>query len=160
MAILTGADCTVTRLGSGLESCQVVEGLPNGVILTPPNWSLDKENDTFNKAYVLQQIQLGYFIPLVGSFEATPETPEATKQESQSGISSVVRQGKPMFKFTFQKGLAFQKIAYSFNSYNQYGVILTYETGAVKLVESVDGTSIKAFTIALSVNIAHQHPNN
>ena len=149
MAILTGTDCTTSRLGSGLENCQPIEGLPNGVILTPKGWSLNKTSGTFDKAYVQEQVQLGNFIPLVGCFEAVAETPDATTQESQSGLIEVVRQGKPIFTCTYKKGLAFQKIAFSYNSYQQYDALITYETGYIKCAESVDGTSIKGLSVGM-----------
>jgi hypothetical protein len=149
MAILTGTDCTTSRLGSGLENCQPIEGLPNGVILTPKGWSLNKTSGTFDKEYVQEQVQLGNFIPLVGCFEAVAETPDATTQESQSGLIEVVRQGKPVFTCTYKKGLAFQKIAFSYNSYQQYDALITYETGYIKCAESVDGTSIKGLSVGM-----------
>jgi hypothetical protein len=149
MAILTGTDCTTSRLGSGLENCQPIEGLPNGVILTPKGWSLNKTSGTFDKAYVQEQVQLGNFVPLVGCFEAVAETPDATTQESQSGLIEVVRQGKPVFTCTYKKGLAFQKIAFSYNSYQQYDALITYETGYIKCAESVDGTSIKGLSVGM-----------
>jgi len=149
MAIITGVDCTTSRFGSGLEACQAIEGLPNGVILVPKGWSLEKATDTFDKAYVQEQCQLGNFIPLVGCFEMVSETPDATTQESQSGLLEVVRQGKPTFTATFKQGLAFQKIAYSYNSYQQYDTLITYETGFIKCAESVDGTQIKGLTTGM-----------
>ena len=149
MAIITGVDCTTSRFGSGLEACQAIEGLPNGVILVPKGWSLEKATDTFDKAYVQLQCQLGNFIPLVGCFEMVSETPDATTQESQSGLMEVVRQGKPTFTATFKQGLAFQKIAYSYNSYQQYDTLITYETGYIKCAESVDGTQIKGLTTGM-----------
>ena len=149
MAILTGVDCTTSRYGSGLEACQAIEGLPNGVILVPKGWSLTKATDTFDKAYVQTQCQLGNFIPLVGCFEMISETPDATTQESQSGLMEVVRQGKPNFTATYKQGLAFQKIAYSYNSYQQYDTLITYETGYIKCAESADGLSIKGLSTGM-----------
>lgn len=149
MAIITGVDCTASRYGSGLEACQAIEGLPNGVILVPKGWSLTKATDTFDKAYVQTQCQLGNFIPLVGCFEMVSETPDATTQESQSGLMEVVRQGKPTFTATYKQGLAFQKIAYSYNSYQQYDTLITYETGYIKCAESVDGLQIKGLSTGM-----------
>ncbi len=149
MAILTGVDCTTSRYGSGLEACQAIEGLPNGVILVPKGWSLNKATDSFNKSYVQEQCQLGNFIPLVGCFEMISETPDATTQESQSGLMEVVRQGKPSFTATYKQGLAFQKIAYSYNSYQQYDTLITYETGYIKCAESADGLNIKGLSTGM-----------
>lgn len=159
MAILTGTDCTTSRLGSGLENCQPIEGLPNGFILVPKGWSLVKATDTFDKAYVQEQCQLGNFVPLVGCFEMISETPDPVTQESQSGLMDVVRQGKPMFTATYKNGLAFQKIAYSYNSYNQYDALITYETGMIKCATSVDGTEIKGLSVG-SLNTNGYSENN
>ena len=145
MAILTGTDCAVSRLGTGMENCQPIEGLPNGFIAVPKGWSLNKTSGTFDLAYVQDQIQQGIFVPFIGTFETVSETPEATTEESQSGIMSTVRQGKPMYTCTFKKGLAFHAAAFSYNSVNQYDFLITYETGMIKCAESVDGTTIKGF---------------
>lgn len=149
MAILTGTDCTTNRLGTGLESCQVIEGLPSGLILTPKGWSLSKSSGTFDKAYVQEQIQAGLFIPMVNCFDAVAETPDPTTEESQSGIMSVVRQGKPTLTFTFKDGIAGHKARYSYNSYTQYDVLLVFETGVIWCAETIDGTAIKGFSIGM-----------
>jgi len=159
MAILLGIDCATSRLGSGLESCQAIEGLPNGVILVPTGWSLLKSSGTFDKSYVQSQIQLGNFVPLVGCFDLVSETPDPTTEESQSGIMQTVRQGKPMFTCTYKKGLAFQKIAYSYNSFGQYDALITYETGYIKVAETVDGLSIKGLTVG-QLNTNGYNENN
>jgi hypothetical protein len=145
MAILLGTDCTTNRLGTGMESCQPIEGLPSGLILTTKGWSLSKTSGTFNLTYVKSKILDGTFIPMVGCFEAVSETPDATTEESQSGIMQVVRQGKPNYTFTFKDGLAGHKARFSYNSFGQYDVLLVYESGVIKCSESVDGTSIKGF---------------
>jgi hypothetical protein len=149
MAIITGVDCTATRFGTGMEVCQAIEGLPKGFILTPKGWQLSKSSGTFNKAYVEDQIQLGNFIPFTNAFDVVSETPDATTQESQSGIMEVVRQGKPTITATFKKGLAFQKASFTYNTFEQYDVLLTYETGMIKAVETVDGTAIKALSVGM-----------
>lgn len=149
MAILTGTDCTTNRLGTGMESCQVIEGLPSGLILTPKGWSLNKTSGTFNKAYVQDQIRRGSFIPMVNCFDAVSETPDPTTEESQSGIMSVVRQGKPTLTFTFKDGIAGHKARYSYNSFTQYDVLLVFETGVIWCAETIDGTAIKGFSIGM-----------
>ena len=159
MAIITGVDCTTARFGTGMESCQPIEGLPNGFILTPKGWSLNKTSGTFNKAYVDTQIQLGNFIPFTNAFDVVTETPDPTTEESQSGIMSTVRQGKPTFTATFKKGLAFQKASFSYNSFEQYDVLVTYETGMIKAVETVDGTAIKAMSVGMLNTNGYQENN-
>lgn len=159
MAILTGTNCTTDRLGTGMESCQTIEGLPSGLILTPKGWSLSKTSGTFDKTYVQMQIQAGLFIPMVGCFDAVSETPDPTTEESQSGLMSVVRQGKPTFTFTFKNGLAGHKARYSYNSYNEYDALIVYESGVIKCAESVDGSNIKGMTIGM-LNTGGYSENN
>jgi hypothetical protein len=159
MAILTGTNCTTDRLGTGMESCQTIEGLPSGLILTPKGWSLSKTSGTFDKTYVQAQIQAGLFIPMVGCFDAVSETPDPTTEESQSGLMSVVRQGKPTFTFTFKNGLAGHKARYSYNSYNEYDALIVYESGVIKCAESVDGSNIKGMTIGM-LNTGGYSENN
>lgn len=147
--ITNGYSCTTNRKGTGMESCQPPDGLPTGFILVPKGWSLNKTTDTFDLEYVNEQIQLGNFIPFVDAFEMTGNTPDATTQESQSGILSVVRQGKPTFTVIFKKGRAFQAAAYSYNSDGEYDVLLTYSTGLILGAQSVDGASVKAITAGM-----------
>lgn len=149
MAITTGISCLTSRYGTGTESCQPVEGALAGFWLVEKGWTLTKASDTLDSTYVDEQIQLGKIIPFVGCFEGIVETPDATMQESQTGVSSVVRQGLPVFTFTFKKGLQFHKAAFSYNTDNEYDVVLVYKTGYLKVVESVDGTEIKALTVGM-----------
>lgn len=159
MAIITGTDCVSSRFGTGMEVCQAIEGLPNGFILTPKGWTLSKTSGTFDKAYVQEQIQLGNFIPFTNAFDVVSETPEPTTEESQSGIMSTVRQGKPMFTATFKKGLAFQKASFTYNTFEQYDVLICYESGMIKAVETVDGTAIKGLNVGM-VNTNGYQENN
>jgi hypothetical protein len=148
MAITNGYNCITSRFGTGQLTCEPVEGLPTGFILVPKGWTRLKSL-TFDDAYVQEQIQLGNFVPFNNAFQVTVATPEPTTQESQSGILSVVRQGKPTFTAIFKRNLSFQAAAYSYNSDNQYDALITYDTGFIKAVESVDGTYIKGVTVGM-----------
>lgn len=148
MAITNGYNCITSRFGTGQLTCEPVEGLPTGFLLVPKGWTRLK-TETFDNDYVQEQIQLGNFIPFVGTFQMTVATPEATTQESQSGILSVVRQGKPTFTAIFKRNLSFQSAAYSYNSDNQYDALITYDTGFIKGVETVDSTAIKGVTVGM-----------
>lgn len=147
--ITTGINCLTSRYGTGMESCQPVEGPLDGFYLFPKGWTRNKTTDEFDNDYIDEQIQLGNVIPFTGAFQATVATPDPTTQESQTGLTSVVRQGLPVFTFTFKKGLQFHKAAFSYNSDNQYDVVLSYKSGYMKVVESVDGEDIKAITVGM-----------
>lgn len=148
MPITNGYNCITSRFGTGQLTCEPVEGLPTGFILVPKGWTRLKTED-FGNTYVQEQIQLGNFIPFNNAFQMTVATPDATTQESQSGILSVVRQGKPTFTAIFKRNLSFQAAAYSYNSDNQYDALITYDTGFIKAIESVDGTYIKGLTVGM-----------
>lgn len=143
MSTLTGANCTTARLNIGMADCQVIEGLLTGFYRVKKGWSIDLSTVTVNKVWIDEQIQLGIIEPFVGCFEAIAETPDATTEESQSGIMSVVRQGKPMITATFKKNKAYQKAAFSSNSQDVYDYILVYESNVLE--GSITGTTFKGF---------------
>lgn len=144
--ITTGTSCLINRLGTGGEPCQVNEGVSTGFILVPKGWQLSKASGTFNKEYVDEQIQNGTFIPFTNAFGSAPTTPEPTTEESNLGITSVARQGLPMYVFTYKRGYAFHKSAYSYNSNGEYDFLITYSEEVIKAAETPDGLFIKGFS--------------
>lgn len=143
MATLTGTNCTTSRLNIGMESCQVIEGLLTGFYRLPKGTEYDLSTVTINNDWIQNEIQLGVLEPFVGCFEAIAETPDATTEESQSGIMSVVRQGKPTITATFKKGKAFQKASFSSNSQDAYDYLLVYDSNVIEGV--LNGTKLKGF---------------
>ncbi len=143
MATLTGTNCTISRLNIGMENCQVIEGLLTGFYRVPKGTTYDLSTITMNKAWVDTEIQKGIIEPFVGSFESIAETPDATTEESQSGIMSVVRQGKPTITATFKKGKAYQKAAFSSNSQDTYDYFLIYDSNVLE--GALSGTILKGF---------------
>jgi hypothetical protein len=143
MPTLTGTNCTISRLNIGMDDCQVIEGLLNGFYRVKKGYAIDLSTVTINKAWIDDQIQLGLIEPFVGVFDAIAETPDATTEESQSGIMSVVRQGKPTITATFKKGKAFQKAAFSSNSQDGYDYFLIYESNVMEGV--LTGNTLKGF---------------
>ncbi len=143
MATLTGTNCTESRLNIGMENCQVIEGLLNGFYRLPKGTTYDLSTITINKAWIDLEIQKGILEPFVGCFDAIAETPDATTEESQSGIMSVVRQGKPTITATFKKGKAFQRASYSSNSQDAYDYLLVYDSNVIEGV--LNGTILKGF---------------
>lgn len=143
MATLTGTNCTTSRLNVGMENCQVEEGLLSGFYRLPKGTTYDLSTVTINKEWIDLEIQKGILEPFTGCFDAIAETPDATTEESQSGIMSVVRQGKPTITATFKKGKAFQKIAYSSNSSDAYDYLLVYDSNVIEGVLNV--TILKGF---------------
>lgn len=143
MATLTGTNCTTSRLNIGMDSCQVIEGLLTGFYRVKKGYTIDLATVTMNKVWIDEQIQLGLIEPFVGCFDAIAETPDPTTEESQSGITSVVRQGKPTITATFKKGKAYQKASFSSNSNDVYDYFLVYDSNVIE--GALNGTILKGF---------------
>jgi hypothetical protein len=147
MAILNAKNCEQNLLGTGLPQCIADLGYPKGFIYTKPSWSEDLAT-TIDKAYILEQIQLGNFYPFVDSFSMEQNTPDATTEESANGELTVVRNGLPQFTFSFIKTWQFQKIAYSYNSFGNFGVIFVFDNDV--LLVANNGTKISGFKAGMT----------
>jgi len=140
------ADCAKDRLGTGLPDCLADLGFPRGFILTKRTWSVANDT-TIDKAYVLDNIQNGNFIPFIGSTGFEQNTPELTTQEFQDGILVPVRNGKPQYTFNYVNTVQFQKIVSSYNSYKQFNVILVFDNDVMFLAD--DGTNLSGFNLGM-----------
>lgn len=147
MILFNQKDCSVTRKNLGLPDCILQEGRLTGKILVPKGWALDLTLD-FNKEYVNDQIQLGNFIPILGAVEATNGTPEATTEEYQGGVMSVVRNGLPMFTFKYLKGgWKFANALQTYNSFQAYDVLLVFSSGAI--AGATNGSQLTGFDLGM-----------
>lgn len=146
--LINQKDCLVSRKNLGLPDCIVQVGIPRGFIITPKGWNIDLSTDTFNKAYVDDQIQLGNFVPVIGAVEFTNNTPETTTEEAQGGIMSVVRNGLPQFAFKFWKGgWKFASALYSWNSQQAFDILLAFEDGSI--AGATNGTTFSGFDLGM-----------
>ena len=131
----------------GVPDCIINNGRIVGKILTKPDWSIDITSATLDLATVNGLIQDGTFIPVLGAVEAVNGTPEATTEEYQGGIMSVVRNGLPMFTFKFLKGWAYARALYSMNSFQSYKVLLVFEDGSI--AGALDGDSFSGYSLGM-----------
>lgn len=152
MAVLINQkDCVTSRKNLGLPDCIIQEGRLTGFILTPKGWSIDLTTDVFDKDYVNEQIQLGNFIPVLGAVEAINNTPEATTEEYQGGVMSVVRNGLPQYSFKFLKGgWKFASALYTYNSFQAFDVLFVFSSGAI--AGATNGSSFTAFDLGMLNN--------
>ena len=147
MVLLNQKNCLTERKNLGLSDCIIQEGRLTGKILVPKGWSIDLTAGDFDLAYVNSQIQLGTFIPILGAVEATNGTPEATIEEFQGGVKSVVRNGLPEFTFKYLKGWLFSNALYTYNSFQAYDVLFVFESGAV--AGATNGTTLSGFDLGM-----------
>ena len=149
MAVLINQkDCLVSRKNLGLSDCLIQEGRLTGFIIVPKGWSINLETDTFNLAYVNEQIQLGNFVPVLGAIEATNGTPEATTEEYQGGVKSVVRNGLPEYTFKYLKGgWKFASALYTYNSFQAFDILFVFSSGAI--AGATNGTTFSGFDLGM-----------
>jgi hypothetical protein len=157
MAILINQkDCNTTRKNLGIPDCVVQNGRITGKILTSPSWEVNLSSGTFDKDYINEQIQNGTFTPVLGAIECVNNTPEATTEEYQGGIMSVVRNGLPQLAFKFIKGgWAFARALYSYNSQQAFGMLLVFEDGSI--AGYTDGTVLKGFSLGMLNSGTYMH---
>ena len=131
-----------------MSDCVIQEGILSGFIIVPKGWAIDLTTDTFNLAYVNEQIQLGNFVPVLGAVEATNNTPEATTEEYNGGIKSVVRNGLPEYTFKYRKGgWKFASALYTYNSFQAFDILFTFYSGAI--AGATNGTTFSAFDLGM-----------
>lgn len=145
--LINQKDCQTVRKNLGLSDCLTIEGIPKGIILVPKGWAINLETDTFNRAYVDEQIQLSNFIPILGSVEITNNTPEATTEEYQGGVKSVVRNGLPEFSVKYLKGWKFANLLHTYNSFQSFDVLITFASGAI--AGATNGTELTGFDMGM-----------
>lgn len=153
MAILINQrDCYVSRKNLGIPDCVIQEGRLTGFIIVPKGWSVDITTDTFDKDYVNEQIALGNFVPVLGAVQAENNTPEATTEEFQGGIRTVVRNGLPEYAFKFVKGgWKWASALYTYNSFQAFDVLFVFSSGAIAGASS-DGTTFTGFDLGMLNN--------
>jgi len=148
MVLINQKDCLVSRKNLGLSDCIIQEGRLTGFIITPKGWAIDLTTDTFDLAYVNEQIQLGNFVPVLGAIEATNGTPEATTEEYQGGVKSVVRNGLPEYSFKYLKGgWKFASALYTYNSFQAFDILFVFSSGSI--AGATNGTTFSGFDLGM-----------
>ena len=148
MVLINQKDCVISRKNLGLSDCIIQEGRLTGFIIVPKGWAIDLTTDSFNLVYVNEQIQLGNFVPVLGAIEATNGTPEATTEEYQGGVKSVVRNGLPEYTFKYLKGgWKFASALYTYNSFQAFDILFVFSSGAI--AGATNGTTFSGFDLGM-----------
>lgn len=148
MAVLINQkDCATAIKNLGVPDCIVQNGRITGMIPVSPDWSINILTDTLDLTEVNDLIQSSTFIPILGAVEVVNGTPEATTEEYQGGVQSVVRNGLPMFTFKFLKGWAFARALYSMNSFQAYKLLLVFEDGSI--AGAIDGNTFSGYSLGM-----------
>lgn len=132
-------NCRANFLGSGQGAC-VIEDLGDMLGFLYLNQSgttkWDNNNPLTRQTYLNALKSLNAF-PYLTRHEFTENTPDNETNTSTSGLIKSVRQGKPLYQFTYTKGRCTHESLYNKrNKYFQAGLI--FETG-VLFTKTVDG---------------------
>jgi len=140
-------NCDTVVKNLGVPDCILANGRVTGFIAVAPTWSVDISSGTFDLTTTNDFIQDHTFIPVLGAVEVINGTPEATTEEYQGGIMSVVRNGLPMFTFKFLKGWSYARALFSMNSFQAYKILLVFEDGSI--AGALDGTTLSGYSLGM-----------
>jgi len=149
MIQINAVSCNKALFGTGLVPCELRLKDFKSFLIVPKSWSLNLLTGTFDKDYVVAQIQNGTFVPFLNTVEFLNNTPDPTTKEYQGGITAVIRNGKPQYSFEYDNGIGFHKAAYGYNSFQTYNVIIVDSAGTVAVAESADGLSVTGFALSM-----------
>ena len=142
-------DCDQQRKGTGTLSCEIPTGVPTGFFLVQKTWRLDTNSETFDTSYINTQIKNKVFVPFLNAINFTDNSEDPITFTTQIGVKLLARDGKPEFVLDFSKGYAFHSAAWSYNSFGNYDVIITYDNGVAFAAKAGDGINIKGHSAGL-----------
>jgi hypothetical protein len=139
--------CADDSLGTGIGKCPITDfgdlkgaGLLNKGTTIP---IVDGEV-ALTEANFKALITDGKLHQIHESFAFEDTTPENENETSSDGLMRSVRAGKPMYAFTFKKGMGFHKALYSLRGQDRWDLIL-YFTKGILMAKNTSSTAIKGF---------------
>lgn len=153
-----GINCVDGSFNIGGLPCTVVAGQKTGHIAVPKGWKR-LLTETFDKAYVQEQVQLGNFFVLGGAFSAVTETAEPNVETSPRQLTSVVSRPLPITNSVFKKGYEIHAGLYTKSNYGRYDILEIYETGFIRGVKTKDGLYFKGFDCGMYEVMGLQEDN-
>lgn len=112
----------------GSYGCPFKFQLPDGVILVKKGFKVPAATE-FNKAYVLGLIQMGSAIPLLRAFSFEPINEEDVLETSVTGVNDLARKGLTSLKFTYKKGIEYEKALEKLTSFGAFDVWVVDTSG-------------------------------
>lgn len=151
MAQINTLMCDKNFLGTGLTGCDFIQNKEfYSMIIVPNNWSISAEDlEAWTVADVVSLIQQTTFDPLFNAVSFTDNTPDPTTEDFSGGITSVVRNGLPMYQFEFRQGPGFHQAAYSKNSFMTKAVLFIDRAGTIYGSWSADGTQFRGLSVSM-----------
>lgn len=144
MIVGNNVDCGLNRLGTGYLDCFQKLGKPVGFIDMPTDFSLNRLTDTLDETYFQDQIKAGTFYPFLGAVDFAENNEDDVTETFSSGIIVDVRDGLPMFDFTYVSGgYAQHKAFYTHNGFGNGTIALVFENNVIAFALNTDGVTIE-----------------
>jgi len=141
--------CSEDILGTGIGECPITDlGDLQGLGLLKKGTTLSIATDSFDETAFRALITDGYLHQVINSYAFEDTTPESERSTSSIGLMESVRAGKPMYNFTFKKGLGFHKALYSLKGQNRWDAMFYFSKG-ILMAYNTSKTSLKGFNAGM-----------
>lgn len=141
--------CSEDILGTGIGECPITDlGDLQGLGLLKKGTALSIATDSFDETSFRGLITDGKLHQVINSYAFEDTTPESERSTSSVGLMESVRAGKPMYNFTFKKGLGFHKAVYSLKGQNRWDAMF-YFTKGILMAYNTSKTSLKGFNAGM-----------
>ena len=141
--------CSEDILGTGVGECPITDlGDLQGLGLLKKGTTLSIATDSFDETAFRALITDGYLHQVINSYAFEDTTPESERSTSSIGLMESVRAGKPMYNFTFKKGLGFHKALYSLKGQNRWDAMFYFSKG-ILMAYNTSKTSLKGFNAGM-----------
>lgn len=141
--------CSEDILGTGIGECPITDlGDLQGLGLLKKGTTLSIVTDSFDETAFRALITDGKLHQVINSYAFEDTTPESERSTSSVGLMESVRAGKPMYNFTFKKGLGFHKAVYSLKGQNRWDAMF-YFTKGILMAYNTSKTALKGFNAGM-----------
>lgn len=142
-------NCTTDLKGTGSRSCDIQTfGDVLGIGLLTKGFTWDVLTDTLNEANWKDRIKAFGLFPFLGIYNFEQTTPDNEVNTSSTGVLSKVRNGKPQFTFSFDKGGCFHKALYDKAGKSKWDLAMFFDKGLLVATNQA-GTKVKGFNMGL-----------
>lgn len=141
--------CSEDILGTGIGECPITDlGDLQGLGLLKKGTTLSIATGSFDETAFRALITDGKLHQVINSYAFEDTTPESERSTSSVGLMESVRAGKPMYNFTFKKGLGFHKAVYSLKGQNRWDAMF-YFTKGILMAYNTSKTALKGFNAGM-----------
>lgn len=137
--------CAEDILGTGQGDCPITDfGDLKGEGLLRKGTKLNLATDTLTEATFRALITEGKLNQLINSYSFEDTTPENETSTSSDGLTQPIRDGKPMYAFTYKKGMAYNTALHSLKGNGRWDAIFYFTKGMLLALDTAKA-NLKGF---------------